>query len=299
MPSENKLIDPELMKMLERLNITSRKLFPGAMKGKRRSIKRGSSVEFADYRDYQPGDDFRFIDWNIYARLNKLFLKTFMEEENIYIHILLDTSPSMNFGTPSKLEYAKMLSSSLAYIGLVNLDTVVLTIFSENINTLKPMRGKDQIFPIIDFLNNIPNSTNSSQASSIMGECLRKYAIRTHHRGVAIIISDFLVPSNVYETGLKSLLYKNFDVKVIQILSEDELNPNLSGELKLQDSETNETKEVTITDSMLARYRLRLTKFCNDLKEFCLINNSTYILINTASQFDDLILHLRKENLFI
>ncbi|HGJ65466.1 TPA: hypothetical protein ENS27_08770 [bacterium] len=132
-----------------------------------------------------------------------------------------------------------------------------------------------------------------------MGECLRKYAIRTHHHGVAIIISDFLVLPNIYEAGLKSLLYKNFDVKVIQILSEDELNPSLSGELKLQDSETNETKEVTITDSMLARYRLRLTKFCNDLKEFCLINNSTYILINTASQFDDLILHLRKENLFI
>jgi len=299
MQSENKLIAPELMKMLERLNITSRKLFPGAMKGKRRSVKRGSSVEFADYRDYQLGDDFRFIDWNIYARLNKLFLKTFIEEENIYIHILLDISPSMNFGTPSKLEYAKMLSSALAYIGLVNLDTVTLTLFSDNINSIKPMRGKDQIFAIIDFLNNIPNSTNSSQASFNMGECLRKYAIRTHHRGVAIIISDFLVPSNVYETGLKSLLYKNFDIKVIQILSEDELNPNLSGELKLQDCETNETKEVTITDSMLERYRLRLAKFCNDLKEFCLINNSTYIFINTALQFDDLILRLRKENLFI
>ena len=301
MSPENKLIDPDLMKMLERLNITSRKLFPGAMKGKRRSVKRGSSVEFADYRDYQPGDDFRFIDWNIYARLNKLFLKTFVEEENIYIHVLLDTSPSMSFGMPSKLEYGKRLSAALGYIGLVNLDMVAMTVFSENLNSHKPMRGKDQIFSLLDFLANIPESDSlkRSQAGSLMGDCLRKYAIKTTRRGVAIIISDFLVLPEVYQAGFKSLLYKNFDVKVIQLLSEDELNPHLSGELRLQDSETGETKEVTITNRVLEKYQSSLTKFCNDLKQFCTINNVAYMRISTALPFDKLILDLRKENLLV
>ena len=306
MPPESKLIDPDLMKMLERLNISSRKLFPGAMKGKRRSVKRGSSVEFADYRDYQPGDDFRFIDWNIYARLNKLFLKTFVEEENIYIHILLDTSPSMSFGTPTKLEYGKKIVAALGYIGLVNLDMVVMTAFSDNLNGLKPMRGKDQIFTLLNFLTNIPVSEPFADdmkhlsASLMMSNCLKKYAIRTPYRGVVIIISDFLVPQNVYEEGLKALLYKNFDVKVIQLLSEDELNPDLSGELKLQDSETGETKEITITDRVLKKYQSRLEMFCGNLKEFCTMSNIAYLRIITGLPFDELILKtLRKKKLLI
>lgn len=299
MPPENELLDPDLMKMLERLNITSRKLFNGSMKGKRRSIKRGNSVEFADYRDYQPGDDFRFIDWNIYARLNKLFLKTFVEEENIYIHILLDVSNSMNFGTPAKIDYGKKLASALAYIGLVNLDMVVLTTFSDDINSLKPIRGRNQIFSILNFLTNIPETKNYTQLSAMMGECLRRYAIKTPYRGVAIIISDFLVPKSVYEEGLKALLYKNFDVRIIQILSNDEISPNLSGELKLQDSETREAKEVTITDHIMKKYQIRLDDFCSNLKEFCTMNNVAYMRISTAPPFDEIILNLRKENLLI
>jgi uncharacterized protein (DUF58 family) len=306
MPPESKLIDHDLMKMLERLNISSRKLFPGAMKGKRRSVKRGSSVEFADYRDYQPGDDFRFIDWNIYARLNKLFLKTFVEEENIYIHILLDTSPSMSFGTPSKLEYGKKIVAALGYIGLVNLDMVVMTAFSDNLSGLRPMRGKDQIFTLLNFLTNIPASEPFADnmkhlsANLMMSNCLKKYAIRTPYRGVAIIISDFLVPQNVYEEGLKALLYKNFDVKVIQLLSEDELNPDLSGELKLQDSETGETKEITINDKVLKKYQSRLEMFCGNLKEFCTMSNVAYLRIITGLPFDELILKtLRKERLLV
>jgi uncharacterized protein (DUF58 family) len=154
-----KLMDAELMKKIERLSIASKKLFPGTMKGKRRSTKRGSSVEFADYRDYQMGDDFRFIDWNIYARLDKLFLKTFVEEENIYIHILLDVSVSMTFGTPSKLEYGKRIAAVLSYIGLVDLDMVAMTTFAENLTgRLRPVRGKDRIFTLLSFLENVPPS---------------------------------------------------------------------------------------------------------------------------------------------
>jgi uncharacterized protein (DUF58 family) len=290
------LIDAELMKKIERLSVASKKLFPGTMKGKRRSPKRGSSVEFADYRDYQLGDDFRFIDWNIYARLNKLFLKTFVEEENIYIHILLDNSVSMDFGEPTKLEYGKRIAAILAYIGLVELDVVALTTFAENLtDQMRPMRGKDNIFTLMDFLENVRVSGETR-----MDECFKRYAIKVTHPGVAIIISDFLVSRDVYERGMKSLIYRGFDLNIIHVMSEDELNPTLSGELRLRDAETGEIKEVTVTDRMLEKYHERLDVFCRELSHFCTRNNLTYLRVSTSLPFEDLILRtLRRDRVLI
>ena len=290
------LMNVELMKKIERLSIASRKLFPGKMKGKRRSPKRGSSVEFADYRDYQLGDDFRFIDWNIYARLDKLLLKTFVEEENIYVHILLDVSRSMTFGTPSKLEYGKQIAAALGYIALVELDMVAMTTFAENLTAqLRPMRGKDGIFALLEFLENAQQSQETR-----MDAAFKRYALTATHPGVAIVISDFLMPRTNYEEGLKALIYRNFDVNVIHIMSEEELHPSLSGELKLQDAETGETKEITITDRMLEGYQERLASFCNDLNQFCAKNNVTYLRINTSQPFEDLILKtLRREKVLV
>ena len=291
-----KLIDADLMKKIERLSIASRKLFPGMMKGKRRSVKRGSSVEFADYRDYQLGDDFRFIDWNIYARLNKLFLKTFIEEENIYIHILLDASVSMTLGSPPKLEYGKRLAAALSYIGLVDLDVVGVTTFAENLTgQIRSLRGKDQIFNLLSFLENAQSSQETR-----MDACFKRYALTMTHPGVAIIISDFLVPNSSYEEGLKALVYRNFDVNVIHLMSEEELHPTLSGELELRDAETGETKEITITDRILEKYQRRLTDFCNNLNQFCTRNNITYMRVSTNLPFEDLILKaLRKEQVLL
>ena len=287
-----KLMDAELMKKIERLSIASKKLFPGTMKGKRRSTKRGSSVEFADYRDYQLGDDFRFIDWNIYARLDRLFLKTFVAEENIYIHILLDVSNSMTFGTPSKLEYGKRVAAVLGHIGLVDLDIVMMTTFAENVTgQLSPVRGKDRIFTLLDFLENAQPSGETR-----MDESLKRYALTVAHPGVAIVISDFLAPRSSYEEALKALIHKNFDVNVIQVMSAEELHPTFSGELKLRDAETGETKEITVTDRMLRRYEKRLTAFCHNLNQFCTMNNITYSRTSTSLPFEDLILRtLRRE----
>lgn len=280
------LIDAEFMKKIERLSIVAKKLFPGAMKGKRRSTKRGSSVEFADYRDYQMGDDFRFIDWNIYARLDKLLLKTFVEEENIYIHILLDASVSMNFGTPSKLEYAKRIAAVLSYIGLVELDMVTITAFAGKLTErINPMRGKDRIFNVLGFLENI-----QPEKETLMDEAFRRYSLTVINPGVAIVISDFLVPQANYEEGLKALIYKGFDVNVIHVMSEEELHPTLSGELKIQDSETGETKEITVTDRMLERYEKRLTDFCQNLSQFCAKNDVTYLRVSTGLPFEEVIL---------
>jgi uncharacterized protein (DUF58 family) len=291
-----KLIDAELMKKIERLSISSKRMFPGTMKGKRRSPKRGSSVEFADYRDYQLGDDFRFVDWNIYARLDRLFLKTFVEEENIFIHILLDSSVSMTFGSPSKLEYGKRVAAVLGYIGLVGLDMVTVSSFAEDVTgQIRPLRGKDRIFTLLDFLENIQPSQQTRMDAS-----LQRYVLKMSRAGVAIVISDFLVPQAGYEAGLKALMYKNFDVNVIHVMSEDELHPLLSGELKLRDAETGETKEITVTDRVLEEYQKRLGRFCEDLNQFCARNNITYLRVSTSLPFEDLILRvLRREQVLI
>ena len=291
-----KLIDAELMKKIERLSISSKRMFPGTMKGKRRSPKRGSSVEFADYRDYQLGDDFRFVDWNIYARLDRLFLKTFVEEENILIHILLDSSVSMNFGSPSKLEYGKRVAAVLGYIGLVGLDMVTVSSFAEDLaDQVRPLRGKDRIFTLLDFLENIQPSQQTRMDAS-----LQRYVLKMSHAGVAIVISDFLVPQASYEAGLKALMYKNFDVNVIHVMSEEELHPKLSGELKLLDAETGETKEITVTERVLEGYQKRLGRFCEDLNQFCAKNNITYLRVSTSLPFEDLILRvLRRDQVVI
>ena len=291
-----KLIDAELIKKIERLSIASKRMFPGTMKGKRRSPKRGSSVEFADYRDYQLGDDFRFVDWNIYARLDRLFLKTFVEEENILIHILLDSSVSMNFGSPSKLEYGKRVAAVLGYIGLVGLDMVTVSSFAEDLaDQVRPLRGKDRIFTLLDFLENIQPSQQTRMDAS-----LQRYVLKMSHAGVAIVISDFLVPQASYEAGLKALMYKNFDVNVIHVMSEEELHPKLSGELKLLDAETGETKEITVTERVLEGYQKRLGRFCEDLNQFCAKNNITYLRVSTSLPFEDLILRvLRRDQVVI
>src|ERR1700722_7171529 len=122
---EQPLLDPQFLARLEQLELVSRKIFMGRMKGERRSKRKGKSVEFADYRNYVVGDDLRFLDWNLYARLDKLFLRLFMEEENLPFYILLDNSLSMDFGSPTKLLYAKQIAAALVFVGLVNLDRVV------------------------------------------------------------------------------------------------------------------------------------------------------------------------------
>ena len=141
------ILDPEFMSKLDQLELISRKIFTGKMKGERRSKKRGISIEFADYRDYSPGDDLRFLDWNIYGRLDRLFLKLFMEEEDLFVYLLVDRSISMDFGEPTKLDYAKKVAAALGYIALVNMERVAVGGFSDTVHDyFRPSRGNDAAF---------------------------------------------------------------------------------------------------------------------------------------------------------
>ena len=150
------LLEPDFLHKLEQLELVSRRIIVGRMKGERKSRRRGSSVEFAEHRNYTVGDDLRHIDWNVYGRLDKLFLKLFLEEEDLHVYTLLDTSLSMNFGTPTKLHYGKQVAAALAFIGLVNHDRVIMDTFATKLDQGIPsVRGRSQMWRVIDYLERL------------------------------------------------------------------------------------------------------------------------------------------------
>src|SRR5881628_487104 len=182
------LLDPDFLARLEQLELVSRKIFLGRMKGERRSKKKGQSVEFADYRNYVKGDDLRFLDWNLYARLDRLFLRLFMEEEDLHFYVLIDNSLSMDFGNPSKLHYAKQVAAALAFIGLVNMDRVVIEAFNDRLTqSLPPARGRRSLWRVLDFLQNIEPA-----GSSDLRRALRSFTLKCSGKGVVVLLGDLL-----------------------------------------------------------------------------------------------------------
>jgi uncharacterized protein (DUF58 family) len=284
MPVTTTLLDPEFLRKLEQLSIVSKKVFSGQLKGERRSTKRGVSVEFADFRNYTLGDDLRYIDWNTFARLERLFLKLFVEEEDLHVYLLLDGSQSMTFGSPSKFDYGRRVAAALGYIGLTNFDRVGATVFAERMREhLPPVRGKQQVFPFFDFLERAQPGGQTSLAAS-----LKEYALRTRRPGVAVLISDFFDPE--WETGLKALLHRRFQVTVVHVLDRAEVRPEYVGDLKLVDSETGEEREITISAGLLREYHRAVDRFCGGIQETCRRYGADYLQAITDVPFEDLVL---------
>jgi uncharacterized protein (DUF58 family) len=290
---QDSLLDPEFMIRLEQLDIVSRKIFAGKMKGERKSKRKGESVEFADYRNYVVGDDLRFLDWNIYARLEKLFLKLFLEEEDLHVSILLDASRSMDWGNPTKGLYAKRVAAALAYIGLVNYDRVSLYTYSGDVREeIEGVRGRRMMFHVVQFLE----AAGLEGVSDLAGAC-RTFAIRASKRGVLIVLSDFLDKGS-YEQGFRYLLGRDLDIYAIQILSPDEIEPQLAGDLRLVDVEDDDVAEVTVSRALLNRYKQNLQAYCQALRSFCTKRGISYMFTSTEVAFDQLVLsYLRHRGL--
>jgi uncharacterized protein (DUF58 family) len=284
MPSQG-LLEPEFLRKLEQLSLVAKRSFSGQLKGEKRSTKRGTSVEFADYRDYTAGDDLRRVDWNTYARLERLFLKLFLEEEDLHVYLLVDGSRSMGFGAPSKLEYARRVAAALGYVGLTSYDRVGATVFADRLRAiLPPVRGRGQIFPFFRFLESA-----RPEGVTTFGASLREYALRTRRPGVAVVISDFFGPD--VEAGLKALLYRKFQMTLVHVLDPTELSPAFLGDLKLIDSETGATREITVSPSLLREYQRTVEAFCGGLQSFCRRYGVDYIRATTATPFEELILN--------
>lgn len=287
------LLDPEFLHKLEQLELVSRKIFVGRMKGERRSKRRGTSVEFADHRNYVSGDDLRHIDWNVYGRLDKLFLKLFMEEEDLHFYILVDTSLSMDFGDPTKLHYAKQVAAALTFIGLVNHDRVVIDAFSANLDAgLSNVRGRSQMWRVVDYLNRL-EATGAGNLTA----AARQFAIKHAGKGVVVVISDFL-DKRGYSDALRYLLARDMDIYVVQVLSQEEVEPELVGDLRLVDAEDDDVAEITISAPLLKRYKDNLNAFVGGLKEWCTKRGIAYIFTTNHNPFDKLILtYLRQRGL--
>ncbi len=274
------------MRKLEKLTLVSRKIFRGRMKGERRSRKRGYSSEFADYRNYVEGDDLRHIDWNIYGRLDKLFLKLFLEEEDLHVHVLLDASRSMDFGSPHKLEYAKKIAAAVTYIGLSNLDRVQAHAFSGGIRKSTPaLRGKRSSRKLFDFFE----SLKPDGATGLHETCKTFSQTASFGKGIVVLISDFLDPEG-YEEALKRLLGNKLDVYAVQILAPEEIDPEVKGDLKLVDAEDGAFQEITVSQPLLKQYKKTLENYCGGIKDFCTRRGASYVFGSTAQPFDQLIL---------
>lgn len=288
------LFDNEFLEKLEYLYLVSKKLLTGASRADRRSRKTGSGIEFADFREYVPGDDIRHIDWNLYARLGKLFLRLFEEEEDLYVYLLIDVSASMRLGTPNRLGYALRVAAALAYITLSNLDRVSLLTFSDQVlNRLPPHRGKNNIFKVLRFLENAPEGTTTSLEDS-----LRTFVHQNSRKGVAIVLTDFFDPKG-YEQAFNVLRYYKHETYAIQLIDESEFQTELRGDVELIDHETGETIVTTLTPRLMQAYRDAFEEHCEQVEQFCLKNEITSFRAPIQIPFEDLILDIFRKRGFL
>ena len=300
LPSE-RLFDEAFLRRLEQLAILCRRSMAGRTQGERRSARRGQSVEFADFRPYAMGDDFRRIDWNAYARLERFFIKLFVSEEDLTVHLLVDVSRSMDWGTPNKLDYALRAAGALGYIALVGLDRVTVTALghpepANGAGQLAPLRGKRQALTLFDFLQHLRppgESSKAAPAQAALGPRLRAYAGAIARPGPLLLLSDLM--DDGWAEGLRALGSRGFEVSVLHVLSPDEVDPGLEGDLKLRDVESGAEVEITADYDLLQRYRVGLAAWRQDLRQFCSARGMHYVPIETSLPFDDLLFALLRQ----
>ena len=293
--TSNPLLSPPLLRRLEQFQLLARKRAKSSLKGERRSRARGQSVEFADYRNYVAGDDFRYLDWNLYGRLEKLFLKLYEEERELPFSVYLDASESMSFGSPSKFAFAQQTAAAMGYVALCGFDRVRVNVFPETgealtaRQALQSVRGRKSSLSFFRHLNEL-----SPGGTGVFNEFLRRNAMNAKQAGVAVVLSDFLDPAG-YENGFSALLSRGFHVHAIQILAAEELHPSTFGDLKLIDAETGGIQEVTFGRHRLAAYQQTVNNFCGRLREYCTSRGINYFLAASNTPLEKLLLQQLRE----
>src|SRR5947208_11024341 len=278
------LLDPQFLHRLEQLELVSRKIFLGLMKGERKSKRKGQRVEFADYRNYVIGDDLRHLDWNLFARLERLFIRLFMEEEDLHVYILIDNSLSMDFGKPTKLHFAKQVAAALGFIGLVNMDRVVLEAFNDKLTqSLPAARGRRSLWRLVDFLQKLEPAGPSD-----LKKALKTFSLKCSGKGIVILLSDFM-DKRGYEDALRYLIARQLDIYAIQILSQEEIEPEIVGDLQLTDVEDQDVADVTVSGPLLKRYKMNLAAYRAALYEFCARRGVSYLFTSNQVPFERLI----------
>ena len=279
------LFDDGFLRKLERLELLARKIFRGLLRGEHTATRRGGGLEFSDFRHYRPGDDFRHIDWNIYSRLDQLFLKLHAAEEDVTLHLVVDTSASMGYGEPSKFDHARRLAAALAYIALHNLDRVGVSAFAGDLGAaLPPIKARHHMARLLAFLGELPCAGETRFAAA-----LRAFATRTRHPGLVVLISDLLGAEEAQD-GIEALRHGGHDVVVIQLLAELEIDPPLDGALQMVDGETGDELEVTVDQELRRLYQRRLERHLREIETFCRRRGVEYLRASTAIAFEDVVL---------
>lgn len=292
-PDAAPLLSAEMLTKLETLDLLSRKVFQGRMKGERKSTRKGRSVEFADYRNYAQGDDLRFVDWNIFARLEKVFIKLFLEEEDLHFYALIDNSPSMEFGDPTKLRVAKQLVAALSFIGLIRQHRVKIETLGQSLRRPGPVwRGRQNAWRMFDYLDGLAGNEKTSLLDGV-----KNFGLRNTGRGIAILVSD-LMDKQGYEAALRFLAARRMDTYVVHILSREELKPEVLGDLRLIDCEDEQATEVTVGDSLLKAYDRTLQSYLTEVRDFCARRALGYLFIDNQTPIEKIVAEtLRRQGL--
>jgi len=297
------LLTPELLRRLEQFQLLAQRRAKSSLRGERRSKARGQSVEFADYRNYVSGDDFRYLDWNLYGRLDRLFLKLYEEERELPVTVLLDASESMTFGEPRKFDFARQVAAAVGYVALCGFDRVRIMTFpelsGEPMNeselqarsqelaargALRSVRGRKSALQFFQNLNQL-----TAGGATEFNAALRRGALQVRRAGLAVVLSDFLDPAG-YEPGLTALLGRGFQINAVQILAPEELNPTLYGDLRLIDSETGAQQEVTFGKYRVKAYKQTVQNFCQRLRECCSSRGINFFMAPSDTPLEELLL---------
>ena len=300
MDTPSSLFDSAFLVKLEQLHLLSRKIFRGQQHAERRSRQTGASMEFADYRNYTPGDDLRTVDWNVYGRLDRLFVKLFEAEQDLHVSILLDCSASMHW-TPetsgaaqSKFNHARRIAAALGYVALANLDRVNLFPFGTELGAdLGFVRGKQQFHAVLEFLNRLSQPPDRARSQTRMLGSFQTFAHRLKRRGLVFVLSDFFDPEASEALGF--LHRQQFAVSALQVLDPVELDPLLAGDMQLVDTETGTAFDLLADPRLLNAYRAEFSRFVQQIEQDCRKRSMGFIQTTTAVPFEDLVLRILRE----
>lgn len=287
------LFDETTLRKLNQLTLVASRIRAGGMQGDRRSTRRGSSVEFADYRNYTPGDDLRRLDWNIYARLDRPFIKLFEEEEDLSVTLLLDGSRSMDWGEKEehKFNYALRLAAGLGAVALDAGDPLSVAFLKDGRVAAEygPSRGGAALARLFGFLESLqPGGQTDLNAS------LRQVAVKPRRAGLVILISDLLSEEG-YESGLRELLGRGHQAALLHVLAPDELDPPLAGDLQLVDVETGQEQDVSLDGGLRSLYRERARAWVQSIQADCRKRGVRYLALTTSQPWDQaLLLDMRR-----
>ena len=283
--------DSEFLKKLEYLSLVSKRVFRGQLLAQRRTRQIGGGVEFADHRDYTLGDDLRYLDWNVYARLGSRLIKRFEEEEDLHVYFFLDCSRSMAVGEPVKFDYARQLTAALAYIALADLDRISVVPFAEKIYDVFPLtRGKQHVLSLLRYLETL----ESVGTRTNLADCVLEFSHRKQRSGLAVILSDLFDPEG-FQRAVDLLRYRQYEPNLIQIHDRSEADPALRGDLRLVDLETDVARDVTISENALRRYKTVFADFLDSVTKYCVGNGLGGTIARTEIPFDELILSMMKQ----